>query len=79
MAADPRGHTLLTFDAEPIFVIACTTCGKYGSFNFGGLLEPCQGFRTKNGQQHLTALRAGRHPTRSLAGYRIGHAVPFAF
>ena len=28
---------------------------------------------------HLNLLRASKHPTRSLEGYKIGCAVPFAF
>ena len=81
LADNANGHTIVAFESSLLFVLACTTCGRYGTARLDGLLEQCPGVRSTNGELHLRKLRRGVHPTRTkaMASLRIGDSVPFPF
>ena len=60
------------FEAECVPLLACVTCGSYGSARLFGLRSRCCGYKAKYGARALKHLAEGRLP-KAKRGWRLRH------
>ena len=70
LVGQPRGHTLMTADAEGLPLIFCAACGAWAVGRPRALLLPCPKLKARAGRVALQAIASGRAPAVGAAGGR---------